>query len=41
MTAPIIGPRTPGQLAALLQAEDLELPDQIVDALDEVSSDHA
>jgi hypothetical protein len=35
------GPRTPGQLATLLQSEDLELPDQIVDALDEVSVDHA
>lgn len=41
VTAPIIGPRTPAQLAVLLQSEDLELPDQIVDALDEVSSDHA
>ncbi|HET7762767.1 MAG TPA: aldo/keto reductase [Phycicoccus sp.] len=41
VTAPLIGPRTPAQLAALLQSEDLELPDQIVDALDEVSSDHA
>jgi aryl-alcohol dehydrogenase-like predicted oxidoreductase len=41
VTAPVIGPRTPAQLAALLQSEDLELPDQIVDALDEVSSDHA
>ncbi len=41
VTAPVIGPRTPSQLAVLLQSEDLELPDQIVDALDEVSADHA
>ncbi|KRE62788.1 MULTISPECIES: aldo/keto reductase [Intrasporangiaceae] len=41
VTAPVIGPRTPGQLAVLLQSEDVELPDQIVDALDEVSADHA
>lgn len=41
VTAPIVGPRTTGQLATLLQSEDLELPDQIVDALDEVSADHA
>jgi aryl-alcohol dehydrogenase-like predicted oxidoreductase len=40
VTAPVIGPRTTGQLAALLQSEDLELPAQIVDALDEVSADH-
>jgi aryl-alcohol dehydrogenase-like predicted oxidoreductase len=40
VTAPVIGPRTPGQLATLLQSEDLELPDQIVEALDEVSADH-
>ena len=40
VTAPVIGPRTPGQLAALLQSEDVELPAQIVEALDEVSSDH-
>ncbi len=40
VTAPVVGPRTPGQLAALLQSEDVELPTQIVEALDEVSSDH-
>ncbi|HMM94404.1 MAG: aldo/keto reductase [Micrococcales bacterium] len=40
VTAPVVGPRTPQQLAALLQSEDVELPDQIVDALDEVSADH-
>jgi aryl-alcohol dehydrogenase-like predicted oxidoreductase len=41
VAAPVLGPRTPSQLAVLLQAEDLELPEQIVDALDEVSTDHA
>ena len=40
VTAPIIGPRTLTQLAALLEAEDVELPEQIVHALDEVSVDH-
>ena len=30
----------PTQLAALLEAEDVELPEQIVHALDEVSVDH-
>ena len=41
VTAPIIGPRTPQQLAALLESEDVELPDQIVVALDEVSAEHS
>ncbi|NHA68948.1 aldo/keto reductase [Phycicoccus flavus] len=41
VVAPVVGPRTPGQLAALLTSEDVELPPQIVDALDEVSVDHA
>lgn len=41
VTAPIIGPRNPVQLAALLESEDVELPDQIVNALDEVSAEHA
>ncbi len=40
VTAPVIGARTTGQLAALLLSEDVELPAQIVDALDEVSADH-
>jgi len=40
VTAPILGPRTPTQLAALLDAEDVELPEQIVHALDEVSVEH-
>ncbi len=41
VTAPIIGPRTPTQLAALLDSEDVELPEQIVHALDEVSVEHS
>ncbi len=41
VTAPVVGPRTPAQLAGLLQSEDVELPAQIVEALDEVSADHA
>ena len=40
VTAPIVGPRTPRQLAALLASEDVELPEQIVHALDEVSVEH-
>jgi len=40
VTAPIIGPRTPTQLAALLESEDVDLPEQIVAALDEVSIEH-
>lgn len=40
VVAPVVGPRTPAQLAALLGSEDVELPAQIVDALDEVSLDH-
>ena len=40
VTAPVIGPRTPAQLAALLESEDVELPEQIVHALDEVSVEH-
>ena len=40
VTAPILGPRTPTQLAALLDSEDVELPEQIVHALDEVSVEH-
>ena len=41
VAAPIIGPRTPKQLTALLGSEEVDLPDQIVVALDEVSADHA
>lgn len=40
VTAPVIGPRTPQQLRALLAVEDVGLPEQIVHALDEVSSEH-
>ena len=40
VTAPVIGPRTPQQLAQLLRSEDLDLPGQLVEALDEVSADH-
>jgi aryl-alcohol dehydrogenase-like predicted oxidoreductase len=40
VTAPILGARTPIQLAALLEVEQVELPEQIVHALDEVSADH-
>ncbi|WP_299445284.1 aldo/keto reductase [uncultured Phycicoccus sp.] len=41
VTAPIIGPRTAAQLAVLLTSEEVELPRQIIDALDEVSLDHS
>ncbi|GAA4405027.1 aldo/keto reductase [Fodinibacter luteus] len=41
VTAPVVGPRTPAQLATLLESEAVELPEQIVQALDEVSADHA
>ncbi len=36
----VMGPRTPAQLRALLAAEDLTVPPEIVQALDEVSTDH-
>lgn len=39
VTAPIVGARTAGQLRASLRAEDVELPPQIVEALDDVSDD--
>ena len=38
VTAPIVGARTAGQLAASLTVEDVTLPDEIVDALDDVSA---
>jgi aryl-alcohol dehydrogenase-like predicted oxidoreductase len=38
VTAPIVGARTVGQLEAALAAEAVELPDEIVWALDEVSA---
>ncbi len=37
VVAPILGARTNGQLIAALSSEELELPDEIVRALDEVS----
>ena len=36
--APLMGPRTPAQLRSLLAADDLELPPEITDALDEVTA---
>ena len=41
VTAPIIGPRNRTQLIALLESEHVELPEQIVHALDEISVEHA
>ncbi len=38
VTAPIVGARTAGQLAGSLTVEDVTLPDEIVDALDDVSA---
>jgi aryl-alcohol dehydrogenase-like predicted oxidoreductase len=38
LTAAIVGARTPGQLAGILDSESLELPAAIRDALDDVSS---
>ena len=37
VTAPILGARTPTQLALLLAAENIELPEEIARALDDVS----
>ena len=39
VTAPIVGARTAAQLRGSLTVEDCELPAEIVDALDDVSSD--
>lgn len=39
VTAPIVGARTAAQLDAALGVEDLRLPAEIVDALDDVSAD--
>ncbi|MEU2047422.1 aldo/keto reductase, partial [Streptomyces albidoflavus] len=36
--APLVGPRTAEQLAAALSAEALTLPDEICQALDDVSA---
>ena len=38
VTAPIVGARTADQLAASLAAEDVTLPEEILDALDDVSA---
>ena len=38
VVAPIVGARTAAQLRGALTVEELELPDEIVTALDEVSS---
>jgi aryl-alcohol dehydrogenase-like predicted oxidoreductase len=37
VVAPIVGARTPAQLAASLEAEDVALPEEITAALDDVS----
>ncbi len=41
VTAPIVGARTAAQLRGSLGVEDCELPAEIVDALDDVSSDES
>ncbi len=38
VAAALVGPRTPAQLRSLLAADDLELPDEIATALDDVSA---
>jgi aryl-alcohol dehydrogenase-like predicted oxidoreductase len=38
VAAPLLGARTAGQLAGLLTVEDVTLPDEITEALDDVSS---
>ena len=37
VTAPLLGARTPGQLAPALAVEEAKLPDEIASALDDVS----
>ena len=39
VAAPIVGARTSAQLTAILQAEEIRLPAEIRDALDDVSSE--
>jgi aryl-alcohol dehydrogenase-like predicted oxidoreductase len=39
VTAPIVGARTVGQLSVILESEEITLPDEIRDALDDISSD--
>ncbi len=41
VVAPVVGARTPAQLAASLEAEDVELPEEIRAALDDVSEPDA
>ncbi|BEP15809.1 aldo/keto reductase [Acidothermaceae bacterium B102] len=41
VVAPIVGARTPAQLAGSLEAEDVELPEEIRSALDDVSEPDA
>jgi aryl-alcohol dehydrogenase-like predicted oxidoreductase len=38
VTSAIVGARTAAQLRAVLVSEDLELPEAILDALDEISA---
>ena len=38
VTSPIVGARTAAQLEASLTVEDVTLPDEIIDALDDVSA---
>lgn len=38
MTAPIVGARTTAQLVGCLTVEEHALPDEILDALDDVSA---
>ena len=38
VTAPIVGARTVQQLRGVLESEDLELPDEIRTALDDISA---
>jgi len=40
VTAAVVGPRTRAQLRTLLTAEELDLPREIAEVLDEVSTDH-
>jgi aryl-alcohol dehydrogenase-like predicted oxidoreductase len=39
VVAPIVGARTAGQLALILRSEEITLPDEIRDALDDISSE--
>ena len=41
VTAPIIGARTADQLRSTLAVEDRELPEEITEALDDVSAERA